>query len=60
MNMTACEVETCTTCREAVLTVNDKGECRPCATFAHNLRLMAAGVGRDKKTGRYTRIGAKK
>lgn len=59
MNINACEVETCTTCREAVLAVNDKGECRACATFSHNLRLMAAGVTRGKD-GRYQKIGAKK
>ena len=57
--LTGCELETCTTCREAVLTVNEAGECRPCATFAHNLRLMAAGVTRDRKTGRYQKVGRK-
>ena len=55
---TACETETCSTCRADVVDVNEAGECRPCATFAHNLRLMAAGVSRGKD-GRYTKVGKK-
>jgi hypothetical protein len=55
---TACDTETCATCHgEAVEGTNNEGECRSCETFAHNLKLMAAGITRDKKTGRYTRAG---
>ena len=58
MNSTACEYETCKGCGADVLDVNEAGECRPCATFSHNLRLMAAGVTRGKD-GRYTKVGKK-
>ena len=60
MTTTVCETETCETCGAACIDTDQNGECRPCATFAHNLRLMAAGVTRDKATGRYAKIGAKK
>jgi len=55
-----CDTDTCSTCHAAVLDTDQNGECRPCATFAHNLRLMAAGVTRDKATGRYAKTGAAK
>jgi hypothetical protein len=57
---TYCDIETCTTCQAAVIDTDQNGECRSCATFTHNLRLMASGVTRDKTTGRYAKIGAKK
>ena len=57
---TYCDTDTCSTCRAAVLDTDQNGKCRPCATFAHNLRLMAAGVTRDKATGRYVKIGVTK
>jgi hypothetical protein len=60
MMWTACETEPCSNCRSHTILVNEAGECRACATFSHNLRLMAAGVTRDKTTGRYAKIGAKK
>lgn len=61
MNTTYCDTETCETCGgQALEGTNAKGECRSCETFAHNLRLMAAGVTRDRKTGRYAKIGASK
>lgn len=56
---TACETETCSTCRADVIDVNEAGECRTCSTFAHNLRLMSLGITRDKATGRYTKVGKK-
>lgn len=57
---TTCDTEPCTSCRAEVVDTNEAGECRACATFAHNLRLMAAGVTRDNATGRYAKIGDKK
>lgn len=55
---TSCDTETCITCNgEAVEGTNAQGECRACETFAHNLRLMAAGVTRNKQTGRYQKVG---
>lgn len=60
MTTTACDIENCKTCGTETVYADKNGECRPCATFSHNLRLMAAGVSRDKATGRYIQIGAKK
>jgi hypothetical protein len=58
---TYCDTETCSTCHAAVIDTDQNGECRSCAgSLLHNLRLMAAGVTRDKVTGRYAKIGAKK
>ncbi len=58
---TYCDSETCSTCGGLTeFETNKNGECRSCATLLHNLRLMAAGVTRDKATGRYAKIGAKK
>lgn len=56
---TYCDGETCGTCGGACIDTNEAGECRACETFAHNLRLMAAGVTRDKATGRYAKVGKK-
>jgi hypothetical protein len=57
---TACDTETCFTCQQpAIEGLNTKGECLACetgGTLAHNLRLMAAGVTRDKATGRYASV----
>lgn len=54
---TACETEICTGCRSHTIIVNEAGECQMCATLAHNLKLMAAGVTRDRKSGRYMKVG---
>ena len=57
MNLTACDTEQCTTCHANVIEgVDQNGQCARCAgtdSFAHMLRLMAAGVTRDKATGRF-------
>lgn len=56
MSTLICETETCETCGGfTVEGLNVRGECRSCETFARNLRLMSAGVTRDRKTGRYAR-----
>ena len=60
MTTTYCEAETCETCGAGYIDTDQNGECRSCATLLHNLRLMAAGVTRNKTTGRYARIGDKK
>lgn len=63
MNTTYCDSETCETCGAGCIDTDQNGECRSCAgadSLLHNLRLMAAGVTRDKATGRYIKIGAKK
>ena len=60
MTTTVCESETCGTCGAGCVDTDQNGECRSCATLLHNLRLMAAGVSRDKTTGRYAKIRAKK
>ena len=53
-----CETETCISCGgQSIDGVDQDDLCRLCATFAHNLRLMAAGVTRNKATGRYSKIG---
>jgi hypothetical protein len=63
MTTTVCEAETCETCGAGCIDTDQNGECRSCAgadSLLHNLRLMAAGVTRDKATGRYIKIGDKK
>lgn len=60
MTTNYCDTDTCTTCHAAVIDTDQNGECRPCATSTHNLRLMAAGVTRDRNTGRYINIKEKK
>ena len=60
MTTTVCESETCETCHAACIDTDQNGECRSCATLLHNLRLMAAGVSRDKATGRYINIKEKR
>lgn len=60
MTVTACDTETCDRCEQpAPEGLNAAGECVTCetgGTLAHNLRLMAAGVTRDRATGRYTQV----
>lgn len=63
MTTTVCEAETCETCGAGCIDTDQNGECRSCAgddSLLHNLRLMAAGVSRDKATGRYINIKEKK
>jgi hypothetical protein len=52
-----CDTEQCDTCRANVIEgVNENGQCARCAgtdSLPHLLRLMAAGVTRDKATGRF-------
>lgn len=62
MTTTVCEAETCETCGAGCIDTDQNGECRSCAgddSLLHNLRLMAAGVSRDKATGRYINIKEK-
>lgn len=53
-----CDTERCTTCLVDVIEgVDQNGQCARCAgtdSFSHLLRLMASGVTRDRKSGRFT------
>lgn len=57
---TACDGEVCEVCGQTTIAGNDAlGQCAGCSqtrTLDHNLRLMAAGVTRNKVTGQYTSI----
>jgi hypothetical protein len=57
---TACDLEQCETCKQLTLAGNDRnGQCVTCAgddSLTHLLRLMSAGVTRDRVTGRFTSL----
>jgi hypothetical protein len=57
---TACDMEQCETCKQLTLAGNDRnGQCVTCAgddSLTHLLRLMSAGVTRDRVTGRFTSL----
>ena len=60
MTNTACDIETCEECEQPALTGLDvAGRCETCATggpLTWALPLMAAGVTRDKTSGRFVRV----
>lgn len=53
-----CDTERCDRCHADVITgVDQNGLCDTCAgrtSLDHLLRLMASGVTRDRRTGRFT------
>jgi hypothetical protein len=57
---TECDLEQCETCKQLTLAGNDRnGQCVTCAgddSLTHLLRLMSAGVTRDRVTGRFTSL----
>ena len=54
-----CDTEQCTTCGATTLTgIDQNSQCDTCARGAldHLLRSMAAGVTRDRQSGRFVKI----
>lgn len=60
MTTTNCDTERCEVCQQDTVAGNDElGRCSSCSqtsTLDTLLRSMAAGVTRDRHTGRFTRI----
>jgi hypothetical protein len=57
---TACDTETCETCQVQVIEgVDQNGQCSTCSgptALHHLLRSMAAGVSRDRRSGRFVSV----
>lgn len=60
MATTLCDTERCDTCHADVIEgVDQNGQCARCAgtdSFDHLLKLMASGVTRDRRTGRFASL----
>jgi hypothetical protein len=58
---TGCDTERCESCGSDTVAGNDEaGLCTVCSgdtSLEHLLRLMASGITRDPRTGRFTKIG---
>ena len=56
----SCDTEACESCGAQTVEGNDQhGRCRTCSgdtSLGHMLRLMAAGVTRDRTSGRFVSI----
>ena len=54
-----CDTEVCEVCQTATVEGNDElGRCTPCShdSLDWSLRLMAAGVTRNPKSGQFTKV----
>lgn len=60
MTNTLCDTERCEACQQDFIEgVDETGRCATCAggtSLDHLLRLMAAGVTRDKATGQFVSV----